>query len=346
MLLTDARWAGPHGIGRFANEVLTRLPLHSQITAGPRPLSALDSFWLSLEIARRRPSVFFSPGFNPPVHCRVPMIFTIHDLIHLSIPEEGGILKRQYFERIVRPAARRAFRVVTVSEYSRAEILAWTGLAPHRVIVAGNGVDSSFCAYGPRTRIGARYVLYVGNRKPHKNLDRMFEAFHGVADTSVKLMLTGEPDRHVMARARRGGISSRIVFSGTVPDAEMPSLYRGAEVLILPSLLEGFGLPVIEAMASATPVIAARTSSLPEVAGNAALMIDPLNVRNIRDALNAVLGSASLRSELRELGLMRAVDFTWERAVAPIKEVLLATGWGDPRAATLSTRCRCPLLTQ
>src|ERR1044071_1615856 len=177
MVLCDARWIGPHGIGRFAQEVLNRLPAHGKLTKGPKPLSPMDSVWLSLEIARRKPRVYFSPGFNPPVLCSVPLVFTIHDLIHLSVPEEGTPFKRAYFQRLVLPWARRAFRVLTVSDYSKRQIIRWSGLAEDRVVVAGNGVDASFSPEGPRAQFGGRYLLYVGNRKPHKNLDRLFDAF-------------------------------------------------------------------------------------------------------------------------------------------------------------------------
>ena len=250
------------------------------------------------------------------------MVFTIHDLIHLRVAEEGSALKRLYFERIVRPAARRAFRVLTVSEYSRREIMAWSGLPPERVVVAGNGVDSTYAVAGSRNDFGAKYVLYVGNRKPHKNLDRMFEAFGALADRTAKLVLSGEPDQHTHRRTERAGIARRILYSGTLADADMPALYRGAEVLIMPSLLEGFGLPVMEAMACGTAVIAARSSSLPEISGGAALLVDPLDVGAMRDGLEAVLSRAELRDELRSKGLERAGYFTWERATERVKEVL------------------------
>jgi glycosyltransferase involved in cell wall biosynthesis len=268
------------------------------------------------------------------------MVFTIHDLIHLRMPEERSLAKRIYFHSVVLPAARRAYCVLTVSEYSRREILSWTGLSPERVVVTPNGVDPSYSPEGPAKDFGARYLLYVGNRKPHKNLDRMFEAFRGVRDQKVLLVLTGDPEPDVLERAARAGIVSRLIFSGVLPDAEMPSLYRGAEALIIPSLLEGFGLPVIEAMASGTPVIAARTTALPEVAGDAAILVDPLNVAEIRDGMEAAAGNQPLRGELRARGLRRVSEYTWERAATRVNQVLCAASGPHGKLAWKMERAR------
>jgi len=326
MMLSDARWIGPHGIGRFAQEVLQRLPAHGKLTKGPKVLSPLDSAWLSFEIARRKPDVYFSPGFNPPVFSSAPLIFTIHDLIHLRVPEEGNALKHWYFKHIVLPSAKRAFRVLTVSEYSRREILSWSGLPGERVVVAGNGVDKSFSPAGVRNEFGGPYLLYVGNRKPHKNLDRLFQAFRRIECSKVKLVLSGENDTEISTRIARAGIAPKVVFAGTLQDGELPALYRGAEALVLPSLLEGFGLPLLEAMASGTPVIAARSSALPEVAGDAAVLVDPLDVSDIQQGIEFVLGNPNIRAQLRFRGLRRAREFTWDRVAERVAAELRNAG--------------------
>jgi glycosyltransferase involved in cell wall biosynthesis len=328
MVLSDARWIGPHGIGRFAREVLSRLPVHWKVTRGPKLLSPIESVWLGLEIARRKPDVYFSPGFNPPAFCAAALVFTIHDLIHLRIPEEGSLLKRAYFQQLVLPSARRAFRILTVSEFSKRQILAWSRLPEDRVVVAGNGVDESFSPEGPRLQFGARYLLYVGNRKPHKNLDRLFGAFRGIDDAELKLVLSGEPEKDISDRIAKACIQRRVAFSGALQDAELPALFRGAEALILPSLEEGFGLPLVEAMASGTAVIAARTSAIPEVAGDAAVLVDPLDVRDIRRGIETVLGDGNIRAQLRVRGLQRAREYTWERVASRVSQVLAAAGAG------------------
>jgi glycosyltransferase involved in cell wall biosynthesis len=278
--------------------------------------------WLSWQIVRQRPDVYFSPGFNPPMFCVSPLVFTIHDLIHLGVPEEGSPLKRSYFKHVVLPSARRAFCVLTVSEHSKCQILQWSHLPEHRVVVAGNGVDSSFSPVGPAKEFHARYLLYVGNRKPHKNLDRLFQAFKGIHDPELRLVLSGAEDAGIAHRVAKAGITSRVLFAGNLPDSEMPSLYRGAIALVLPSLVEGFGLPLVEAMASGTPVIAASTTSIPEVVGDAAILFDPLDTDEMRHAMELVLNSGQLRAKLRALGLIRAKHFSWDRVARTVAEVL------------------------
>jgi glycosyltransferase involved in cell wall biosynthesis len=324
MTLSDARWIGPHGIGRFAQEVLDRLPVHQRVTRGPKVLSPLDPVWLSVQIARHKPRVYFSPGFNPPLICRAALIFTIHDLIHLRLPAGNTWAKRAYFEQIVFPSARRAFRILTVSEYSKREIVRWSRVPEERVVVAGNGVNGSFSPNGPRHEFGCQYVLYVGNHRLHKNLDRLFVAFRQISDPGLKLVMSGSPTAEIRQRLARARITNRVRFAGPMNDTELAALYRGAELLILPSVLEGFGLPVIEAMASGTPVVAARSSSLTEIADGAAVFIDPLDSIDIRRGMEYVLGSADVRAKLRAQGLLRASRFTWDQVANRVSRELRA----------------------
>ena len=133
-ILADGRWCGAHGIGRFPTEVLARLPGVQPLLGGESMfLSPLDPLWISKKIRKERPRAYFTPGFNPPLFSPVPFVLTLHDLIHLKVPEEGSLLKRLYYERIVKPALFKAFRVLTVSEWSKQEILAWSGLSGERV---------------------------------------------------------------------------------------------------------------------------------------------------------------------------------------------------------------------
>ncbi len=142
-ILTDARWIGPHGIGRFANNVLARLPQLSQLRSGPRHLSLLDPLWLSYQIALRRPDIFFSPAFSLPAVSLSRLVFTIHDLIWLRLPAASVFstcARKLYFQTIVRHAAHRAYRVLTVSDNSRTELLKWTGLPDEAIVNVGNGI--------------------------------------------------------------------------------------------------------------------------------------------------------------------------------------------------------------
>jgi glycosyltransferase involved in cell wall biosynthesis len=321
-ILADARWFGSHGIGRFARNVLSRLSHCEQLVSGPKPLSLLDPLWLTYQIVIKRPSVFFSPGFNPPALSTAPTVITIHDLAHLQLPAFATCGRRLYYQLLVKPASNRAYRVITVSEYSRMEILKWTGLPESCVVNVGNGVDSVFRPDGSRHDPGFPYILYVGAFRPHKNIDRLFTAFQGVEHPDLRLVLTGNRTPEITLQIKRRKLEKRIHFAGCVNDEALATLYRGALCLILPSLIEGFGLPPLEAMACGTPVIVSRTTALPEVVGNAGVLIDPLDIDDIRDAIERILSSRSLRERLRQAGPMRARLFCWDRVAEKVRHVI------------------------
>jgi glycosyltransferase involved in cell wall biosynthesis len=337
-LLSDARWIGPHGIGRFASELLARLPEHDRLSSGPRPLSARDPFWTALQVCSRRPTVYFSPGFNPPPFCPARLVFTLHDLAQIRVPEVASAAKRAYYAAVIRPACRTAFRVLTVSEYSRAEILNWTGLPEERVINAGNGVGAPFHPYGERHDPGYRYILYVGNFRRHKNLHRLFAAFRRLRDYGIRLVLTGEPDASIQWKLARLGLPERTVFTGRLSDAELARWYRGAEVVVQPSLAEGFGLTALEAMACGAPVVASRAGALPEVAGPAALFVDPTETEDIQQGLERVLADRQLQISMRCAGIERAKLFSWDGVAAKVRVVLAEAGWRPP--AGQNDHCR------
>ena len=321
-LLADARWKGYHGIGRFAREVLGRLPRHSELVRGPKPLSIGDPLWLSYQVTARRPSVFFSPGFNPPLLCRAPFVFTIHDLMQIQSPNVATPAKRLYYRLVVKPACHRAYRVLTVSDYSRAEILSWSGLAENRVVNVGNGVASPFRSEGPCYEPGFPYVLYVGNCRPHKNLPRLLLAFSALDQPDLRLVLVGNPTSLMTASVLQTGLTGRTEWVSDVSDHQLAAMYRGAELLVLPSLIEGFGLAALEAMACGTPVVLSKTTALPEVAGPAGFYFDPLDVGDMRQALARVLRDRNLRRVMRALGLERARQFSWDKVAARVKAVL------------------------
>jgi glycosyltransferase involved in cell wall biosynthesis len=321
-LLADARWIGQHGIGRFATEVLRRLPAHQQLAKGPRPLSPLDPLWTEWQILRRRPRLYFSPGFNPPALCAAPLVFTIHDLLQIRMPEVSTPAKRAYYAAIVRPACRRAARVLVVSEHTRAQVLEWTGLPDRRVVNVGNGVGPPFEAHGERYDPGYRYIFYAGNFRRHKNLDRLFAAFRDLRNPELRLLLTGDPDAAILRTVERHGVAGRTAFVGRVSDGVLARLYRGAEVVVQPSLGEGFGLTALEAMACGAPVVASRAGALPEVVGCAAGLVDPLDAGDIRRGIERVLAEPALRASMARAGLERAKAFAWDSVAARVRAVL------------------------
>ncbi|AFH39309.1 glycosyltransferase [Thermus thermophilus JL-18] len=323
IVVADTRWIGLHGIGRFAREVIARLPRVSPLPGSLSLLHPFEAIWLSTLLLRVRPRVYFSPGFNPPLWSPVPLVFTIHDLIHVRFPEETNPRKRAYYHFVVRPATARAYRVLTVSEFSKQEILEWAGLPEEKVVVVGNGVGPEFSPQGKRYEPGYPYVFYVGNTKPHKNFNRLLEAFarSGLLG-EVRLVCTGTPSARVRGLIQELGLEKHVVFAGTIPDELLPAYYRGALALILPSLYEGFGLPALEAMACGTPVVTSSVTSLPEVVGDAAVLVDPYDVESIAWGVRRVVEDSSLRKELRRKGLKRAKQFSWDKTAELTWKVL------------------------
>lgn len=323
MLLFDERWIGSHGIGRFAAELARRIP-HQEVKVGGQPMSAFDPLRLAMALRRSSAcSTFLSPGYNAPLWGRQKFILTVHDLNHLDRPENASVAKTMYYETVLKRACRRAFAVMTVSEFSRRRILDWTGLPEQNVVNVGNGVDVAFAASAKAFTPGYDYVLCVGNRKLHKNEERVVRAFaaSGLAARS-RLVFTGEATRRLSEVTDECGLMNKTVFLGRVEDAALPGLYRGALCLAFPSLYEGFGLPAIEAMACGTPVVTSTTTSLPEVAGDAALLVDPESVADIAAALVRAASDADLREVLRGRGLRQAARFTWDAVVERVLDVL------------------------
>jgi len=321
-ILADTRWLGPHGIGRFAKEVLARLPDWTSVDVRGKPLSMLDPWRLARAIRRAQADVYFSPGFNPPLGRPAPFVFTIHDLIHLTCPGEVGPTKRIYYELVVKPAALRAFKVLTVSGYSRQQIIEWAHVPEDHVVVVGNAVGPRFTPNGPRHEPGYPYLLHVGNHKPHKNIPRLLQAFSASLSEGFYLVLTGSASGQLNRLINRLHLGGRIMFSGLHDDDELAAYYRGATAVILPSTCEGFGLPLIEAMACGTPVVASNAASLPEVAGEAAVLVDPYDVDSIASAMRRIVEDAQLRATLSDRGLQRASAFTWEGTASMVAAVL------------------------
>jgi glycosyltransferase involved in cell wall biosynthesis len=321
--LVDGRWFGPTGIGRFARELVARLPGIDLLEGGLRRLHPLEPVWLSGVLAHRRPSAYLSPGFNPPRWSPVPFAFTIHDLIHLRFPAEATAVRRAYYELVVRPAAHRARCVLTVSEHSRRDILEWSGLSEDRVVVVGCGVGDAFCPIGPVRSLGRPHLICVSNRFPHKNLPRLIAAFaRARLDRDLLLVLVTAPDRALRRVVAELGIGDRVEFRGGVDDGELAALYRGAVAAVCPSLFEGFGLPALEAMACGTAVVCSDRTSIPEVVGPAGLYIDPGDEESIAGGLERIASDRALRVRLSREGLARAGLFSWDGVASRVAGVL------------------------
>lgn len=311
-ILYDARWVGNHGIGRFAREVQKRLPGLVPFQSGRAPFHALDPILLGAELWRKRPKLFFSPGYNPPVGWPGPFVFTLHDLNHLCVPENSSVLKRAYYRYVIRPACHQARCVLTVSEYSKREIADWAHLNEDQIFNVGNGVGPAFVPTGERYDPGYPYLLYVGSHKSHKNLRRLLQAFSASGVwRDVRLIISGQPEQQLVMEVQRLDLQSQVSFKDLTTDEELSAVYRGAVAFVFPSLYEGFGLPPVEAMACGVPVLTSNVCSLPEVVGDAAVFVNPLDVEQIADGVKKLVQNSSLRTGLREKGLLRAKLYSW-----------------------------------
>jgi glycosyltransferase involved in cell wall biosynthesis len=286
---------------------------------------------------RAQVDLFHAPHYVVSPLTRVPYVVTIHDCIHLRFPQYlPNRFAASYARTVMGMAARRARRVLTVSLASKQDILHYLGIPAEKVEVIYNALDSRLAAtptdedmayVRERFQLTAPFILYAGNIKPHKNVDRLIEAYsilrrRGI--TTPKLLIIGdEISKYPNLRrlVHRFQLHPYVRFFGFVPEATLAALYRLASVFVFPSLYEGFGLPPLEAMAARTPVVTSNVSSLPEVVGDAAVLIDPMDAGAIADAIARVLSDERLRDELVRRGQDRVTAFSWERSVARIREV-------------------------
>jgi glycosyltransferase involved in cell wall biosynthesis len=276
-------------------------------------------------------------GFPAVLAQAKPTVVTAHDLTYKTRAEtRGDRLSRFHWNFFGDRGTRRADHVITVSEHTRRDLEDLLGIAPERITVTYEAPASIFRPVEPEavhavTRgkygIEGRYILFVGTLEPVKNLTRLVDAFALARDRSgiePSLVVAGQKgwlSTDLYARIERLGLADQVVFTGYVPDSDLPALYSGADAFVLPSLYEGFGLPVLEAFACGTPVITSNVSSLPEIAENAALLVDPLSVEKIAAALERVCTDDYLRHNLRLAGLARAAQFSWKRCAEETRAV-------------------------
>jgi len=302
-----------------------------------RNYSIAEQVRVPLALKRERVTLFHAPHYVLPPLVRCRSVVTIHDCIHLMFPQYlPNRLALTYARTSIRMAAKRATRVLTVSESSKRDILRFVDLPPEKIDVIYNAFDERF-GVEPReedvVRVRERYqlhdefVLYAGNVKPHKNLERLITAFHLVRQRGLdhlKLVLIGDDISRYSALRRavhRYQLHQYVRFLGYLPEETLAVMYRLSSVFVFPSLYEGFGLPPLEAMASGTPVVTSNVSSLPEVAGDAAILVDPYDPDALADAMLRVLTDESLRKNLRRRGIERARQFSWEQSVGRIRRI-------------------------
>lgn len=249
-----------------------------------------------------------------------PKILTVHDISFVTRPEGYRAHERFVYRNLIRRATERARHILTVSEYSKNEIIEHWKIPAERITVTHLAVAQHFKPSSNGGRPDAEpYILYVGNLHPRKNLVRLLKALVQLnrdSTMTARLKIVGQKAwlyNDIFATLRHHGLEKCVDFTGYVTDEELVRLYQSATVTVYPSVYEGFGLPVLEAMACGSPVIASGTTSIPEVAGNAGILIDPTSVEEIATAIRRVLSDPTLQSSMRSAGIAQAAKFSWER---------------------------------
>ncbi|MBI4485897.1 MAG: glycosyltransferase family 4 protein [Acidobacteria bacterium] len=304
--------------------------------------SVAEQFTIPLALRRERVTLFHAPHYILPPLVPCKSVVTIHDCIHLMFPQYlSSRLALTYARRSMAMAARRASRVMTVSESSKRDIMRFFDTDPDKISVIYNAYDERFgvepaeedvLRVRERYQLHDEFVLYAGNVKPHKNLERLIDAFHTVRNRGLghlKLVMIGDEISKYAALRRavhQHQLHKYVRFLGYLPEETLAVMYRLAGVFVFPSLYEGFGLPPLEAMASGTPVVTSNVSSLPEVAGDAAVLVDPYDPHAIADGVERVLTDETLRRDLRRKGLARAKQFSWEDSVRRVHDIYNEVG--------------------
>jgi len=288
---------------------------------------AWEQFALPLALQRNPPDLLHAMAFVAPIAMRQPFVVTVYDLSFLRYPDSFRPFNRWYLSTFTAYSVKRARAVIAISESTRQDVIHLLGKPAPQVHTIYCGTDEQFRPWPPaeiatfRAQHGLpdTFVLYLGTLEPRKNLDgliRAYAAWRAQEPTAPMLIIAGGKGwyyQEIFALVESLNLTPYIKFAGYVPQAELPLWYNAATVFVYPSHFEGFGLPVLEAMACGTPVITSNISSLPEVAGEAARLVNPTDTAALTIALKELLGQADLRADMRARGLAQAAKFRWAK---------------------------------
>jgi len=288
---------------------------------------------LSLEMALHRPDALFVPAHVLPIVHPRQSVVTVHDLGYLHFPNSHPRFQRWYLDVSTRWNARAAMRLIADSQATKDDLIRHYGTPAEKIVVAHPGLDPNLHRVEDAAQIDAGkskygiegdYLLTLGTLQPRKNLARLIKAY-GRAKVAPKLVIAGKKGwlyDNLFKQVERLSLTGRVLFPGYVADSDKPALISGATALVFPSLYEGFGFPVVEAMACGTPVVCSNTSSLQEVAGDAALLVNPTDTDDIAAAIQYVTSNAELRHTLVANGYAQAGQFTWAACAQTVLTVL------------------------
>ncbi len=347
----DARMADYSGIGTYIKNLLLEYgrlgflnfvtvygcrknPRMEEIAGGgvinaPAPVySVSEQLFFALK-AGGRGGIFHSPHYNAPLLAGGKLVVTIHDLTHLKMPETLPSAAAGAYARTMLPmVSRKASKIITSSESVKSDIMEILKTPEEKINVIPLAAGREFAPVEDEGRIAVfrekynlpeGFILYAGNMKKHKNLDVLIEAYKnlrkkGRIETPLVFSTAGRPDSSLIGKTAELGLSGSVRFLPFIPDEEMPLLYNAARMFVFPSKSEGFGLPVLEAMACGVPCAASNAASVPEVAGDAAVLCEPESAGDFEEAIYNIMTDSNLRDSLRKKGLARAAGFSWEAA--------------------------------
>ena len=313
--------------------------LRARLTALPTERPPVRIAWeqalLPPELYRAGADLLHALGFVAPLAWRGPTVVTVYDLSFLRFPELFNRGNRVYLGTFTPPSLRRADRVITISEHTKRDVVELCGVPPERVTPILLAADPRFRPCDPkqvaefkaRKGLPERCILYMGTLEPRKNVGTLVRAYADMRASGVTdcdLVLAGGKGWHyesIFALIEELGLGGSVHVPGFVPDAEQALWYSSAHIFAYPSLYEGFGLPLLEAMACGTPVVASGSSSLPEVVGDAGILVSPTDPYELSAALRELLASDERRARLREAGLARARTFSWQRMAVETVQV-------------------------
>jgi len=290
-------------------------------SSGKYSLSEL--FTLSMQSRKMRCDLFHAPHYTLPLFASGKKVVTIHDLIHLHFPEHYGAAQRWYANKVMSRACSAADAIVTDSTFTKEDLIQTFSVRPEKIHVIHLGVSPGFSPISADVTtgreegaLGTPYVLYVGSLKPHKNVPVLLKAFAELSDLpQLRLVISGEEIQEYPVLASmiaELGIGTRVISAGRKTRQQLVGLYQKATVVVLPSLYEGFGFPILEAMACGVPVIGARTTSIPEVMGEGGLLFDPLDPSELAGLIRRLFLEEDLRRSQRAYGLLNVTRFSRE----------------------------------
>ena len=310
-VLLDARWPVGTGVRRMLDLYRSYAPASArleELACTMRIGSPMSLFAMSAALRRQRGGkageLFWNPGFVPPLPGITKSVVTVHDLTHLHYYSRAH---RLYYNAVFRPLYRRCDRIVCISEHTRNEFMEWSGMREDRVVVVPNAIDPAFADVSDPLPTERPFVFYAGNRRGYKNVPLLVRAFgaSGLAREGLDLVLTGNFDPSLQALADEAGVGPALKFTGFLEDRELVAYYKAARCFAFLSKYEGFGLPILEAMACDTPLLLARASSLPEVAAEAALYADPDDVEEVALGLRTLCTDDAVRRDILSKSRLR-----------------------------------------